>query len=373
MKKIMILTASTGGGHNSAARAIVQAFEEKECKAIKIDGIRAVSSVLDKIISDGYESSAKYTPKTYGKLYKLTDTQYLGDEHAVIINTLFKRGIKQLIREEEPDLIIGTHPFPLMAAAKLKVKGKIQVPLMAVLTDYTTHASWVRPGIDKYVVGADDMKFLLEEEGAKREQVHPLGIPVNPGFLDYGNLDEVKRDLKLKDRFTILLMGGSFGAGDMEDFLEELLQLQGKYQIVAVAGRNKTLKAKMEKMAKVRGFEDKVRVLGFTSLVSELMTISDVLVTKPGGLTTTEAILKNIPIVIPFFIPGQEEENVEFLLNHGLAVKTSRKYTLKVVIQSLMEDKARLQAISKRMAHYAKPNSADNITQLGLDLIKENT
>ncbi|AZR72023.1 hypothetical protein BBF96_00535 [Anoxybacter fermentans] len=370
MSKVMILTASTGGGHNSAARAIATAFKEEGCEGVIIDGIRTVSPLLDKIISEGYENSAKYTPRTYGKLYKLTDTPYLNQEHATIINSLLKNKIKQLIDEHKPDLIVGTHPFPLMAAARLKEIGKIDIPIMAVLTDYTTHASWVKPGIDAYVVAADDLKYLLEEEGADISQVYPFGIPVNPDFLKPRDLDKVRQELKLKDKFTILLMGGSFGAGNMKDFLCELAELKGDFQIVAVTGRNSALKEKLDQVVKKRDLEENVRVLGYTRLVSELMSIANVLVTKPGGLTTTEALLKQIPIVIPFFIPGQEEENVDFLLNHGLAFKTSRKYSLKIIVQSLMDNPERLKEMSERMRRYAKPNAARDLAQLGIKMIK---
>lgn len=370
MNKIMILSASTGGGHNSAANAILTAFSEHGTEGMIVDGIRAVSPLLDKIISDGYENSAKFTPKAYGKLYVLTDAPYLDQEHEVITNTLLKRRLKQLIATHKPQLIIGTHPFPLMAVARLKEVGVIDIPIIAVLTDYTTHASWVKPGVDAYVVGAEDMRYLIAEEGADLSRIYPYGIPVSPEFTKPKDLDRVRMDLKLRDCFTILLMGGSFGAGNLKDFLCELAELKGNYQIIVVAGRNVALKEKLDATVREKGYEEKVRVLGFTRQVSELMSLSDVLISKPGGLTTTEALLKQIPLVIPFYIPGQEEENVDFLLNHGLAVKTSRKLTLRVVVQGLMDNPDRLKDIRERMKKYAKPNAANDLAQLGMKIME---
>ncbi|MCK4257673.1 MAG: hypothetical protein KAX49_01770 [Halanaerobiales bacterium] len=371
MQKVMILSASTGGGHHSAANAISHAFEEIGCKALIVDGIKAVSPLLDKIISDGYESSAKYTPKAFGRLYKLADSPYMDHEHATLINILLKRRLKQLIEEHNPSLIVGTHPFPLIAVARLKETGMINVPVIAVLTDYTTHSTWTQNGVDAYVVGADEMKYLLAEEGVSFNKVYPFGIPVNPDFMKCKDLNVIRQMLKLEDKFTILLMAGSFGAGNMKDCLCEIADIEGDFQVVAVAGRNKTLKEKLESAVRLRGYDDKVRVLGFTRHVSELMSMSDILISKPGGLTTTEALLKQIPIVIPFFIPGQEEENVDFLLNHGLAVKTSRKYTLKVLVQSLMGHPERLKKIKEQMKDYAKPNAANELAQLGIKLMEE--
>lgn len=371
MKKIMILSASTGGGHNSAANAIAGAFKELGYEGIIVDGIRAVSPLLDKIISEGYENSAKFTPKAYGKLYKLTDAPYLDQEHEMITNTLLKRRIKNLIDTHEPHLIIGTHPFPLMAAARLKEMGIIKMPLISVLTDYTTHASWVKPGIDAYVVGTEDLKYMIADEGADPEKVYPLGIPVNPEFMKSKDLESVRSDLQLKDCFTVLLMGGSFGAGNLKDILCELADIDEDFQIVVVAGRNTALKERLDSVVEMNNYGGKVRVLGFTRQVAELMSLSDILISKPGGLTTTEAFLKQIPLIIPFFIPGQEEENVDFLLNHGLAFRTTRKYSLKVLIKGLINQPTRLDAMRERMATYAKPYAARDLATLGVQLIEQ--
>lgn len=371
MKKVMILSASTGGGHNSAANAIASAFKELDYEGIIVDGIRAVSPLLDKIISEGYENSAKFTPKTYGTLYKLTDAPYLDQEHEMITNTLLKRRIKNLIDSHEPSLIVGTHPFPLMAAARLKEMGLIKIPIIAVMTDYTTHAAWVKAGIDAYIVGTEDLKYMLAEEGADPETVYPFGIPVNPEFLKPKDAEGLKQELKLRDCFTILLMGGSFGAGNLKDFLIDLAKIDEDFQIVVVAGRNTALKEKLDHAVEQHGFEDKVRVLGFTRQVAELMELSDILITKPGGLTTTEAFLKRIPMIIPFFIPGQEEENVDFLLNHGLAFRTTRKYSLRVLIKSLINEPRRLMEMRERLGNYAKPDAAKDLADLGVKLITE--
>lgn len=371
MKKIMILSASTGGGHNSAANAIAGAFKELGYEGIIVDGIRAVSPLLDKIISEGYENSAKFTPKAYGKLYKLTDAPYLDQEHEMITNTLLKRRIKSLIDTHEPHLIIGTHPFPLMAAARLKEMGIIKMPLISVLTDYTTHASWVKPGIDAYVVGTEDLKYMIADEGADPNKVYPLGIPVNPDFMKPKDVESVRQELKLKDCFTVLLMGGSFGAGNLKDFLCELADIDEDFQIVVVAGRNTALKERLDSVVEMNNYGDKVRVLGFTRQVAELMSLSDILISKPGGLTTTEAFLKQIPLIIPFFIPGQEEENVDFLLNHGLAFRTTRKYSLRVLIKGLINQPDRLSEMRERLAKYAKPQAAADLARLGVQLVEQ--
>lgn len=369
MNKVLILTASTGGGHNATSGAISTAFEEAGFETIIRDGVKDIRPLFNLILSSGYESSAKYIPKAYGAIYRLIDTPYLDQEHEVFINSLLKNKIKEIIIQENPDLIIGTHPFPQIAVASLKTAREIDIPIISVLTDYTSHSSWVKSGVDAFVVGADEMKYLMEEEGADSNKIYPLGIPVNSDFSKPQNPDLVREELCLVDKFTILLMGGSFGAGDFRNFLFELLDLKGNFQIIVVTGRNDVLKKKLERVVLEKNVKDTVQILGFTKNISELMSISDILVTKPGGLTTTEALLKQIPIVVPFFIHGAEEENVDFLLNHGLAVKTNRKYSLRVLVQSLMDHPERLQEMKRRMKDYAKPNSAADMVELGMKLM----
>lgn len=371
MRKVMILSASLGGGHHSTSAAIKLAFDTMGCEGIVVDSLRAVSPLLDRIFSDGYENSAKYTPKIHESLYKITDAPYLDQEHEVLMNTLLKRRLKHLIDTIRPELVVAVHPYPLMAVAHLRETGAIDIPVMAVLTDYTTHASWVKPGVNAYIIGSDDMRYLIAEEGADINKVYPFGIPVHPDFMQPKDLTLVKHELNLRECFTILLMGGSFGAGNMKDYLCELVELEGDLQIVAVTGRNAALKEKLDEVVETHCLKDRVHVLGFTRNIPELMSLSDILISKPGGLTTTEALLKQIPLVIPFYIPGQEEENVDFLLNHGLAFKTARKYTLRIIVQSLIDHPERLMEIKERMKRYAKPEAGRDMARLGIRLMEE--
>lgn len=373
MYKVLLLSASTGGGHNSAAKAIKDSLEKLDCEVLMANAIRCASPALDVIISEGYEKSAKYIPRTYGSLYKMSSRRTRKKSLDKLMYQLLGRKILNLVNDKKPDAIISTHPFAIMAMMKYKEQGIIKVPIISVLTDYTAHPAYMQKQVDAYIVGDSDVSYLLSSFGIDRKRIYPFGIPISDNFLsDEKKVDQVKQELKLEDKFTVLLMGGSFGAGNIRDNLTELLESSYDFQIVVITGRDTSLKNRLDSMLEVLQPDKNVIVLGFTKNMPELMTIGDVLVTKPGGLTTTEAIIKEIPMIIPFYIPGQEEGNVDYLMNNGMALKTSNTYSLSALIEMLIDNPERLEEMSDRMAKRRKTDSAAKIAELTVDLINKN-
>lgn len=394
-KKVLILSASTGGGHNRAARAIKEEINKKiidgkeiECEII--DSLKFVHNMMDKIISQGYEKSALYTPKVYGKAYRISESDIIS-KHEFKNNPLaglMARKLGKLIESKKPDILIGTHPFPMIALCSikkdnspsenkiastikknLKLSYEIEVPpMISVLTDYTTHSTWIQQEIDHYVVGDEFVKQLLIEEFVDENKVHTYGIPVEKSFLTNRDRHTVLSELNLdKDKFTILLMGGSFGAGNIKETLIELLDIDRDFQIVVISGRNEALKEKIDKSLLSYTHNKNVCSLGFTDKMNDILASVDILITKPGGLTTTEALLKGIPMIIPYCIPGQEEENLDFLLNCGAALKPTKKYTIPVLIKTLIDDPHRLSRLKENIECMKKYNSAEKIADLVLD------
>lgn len=363
MKKILVLSASTGGGHNRAARALSDALTAQGYEVKIIDSIKFVNTMMDTVISKGYEKSALYTPKAYGGIYKISDLTITHSEHKINILLKFMTSkIKKLIRSENPDFIIGTHPFPMMSVSALKEKEEFKsIPAMSIITDYTTHSTWIQKNIDTYVVADEMVKNLLKKEGVSSSQVLPLGLPIEDSFLQTPYLEDLVQDLNLIEPFKILLMGGSFGAGNVKKALKQILKSKKSFQIVVVCGRNHSLENKLNKMIHEEDLQHKVKILGFTNKVNHLMSICDVLITKPGGLTTTEAIIKEIPMIVPFFIPGQEQENLDFLLNNGLCMATTSKISIDVIIDFIIENPKRLENIRNNMASVKKLHSASHI------------
>ncbi|EPZ62011.1 monogalactosyldiacylglycerol (MGDG) synthase family protein [[Clostridium] sordellii ATCC 9714] len=237
--------------------------------------------------------------------------------------------------------------------------------LISVLTDYTTHSTWIQNELDYYIVGHEYVKELLISEGVDSNKIKPLGIPVEKSFLQHRNRELVLSELGFdSSKLTVLLMGGSFGAGNIKETLEELININRDFQILVITGKNESLKEKLDKKLKLHNLDKKVKVLGFTNKMNDILASIDVLVTKPGGLTTTEALLKDVPMIVPYYIPGQEEENLDFLCNCGSALRTTKKYSLSVLLKVLIDDSSRLEILKKNIKSIRKFNSSQNIANL---------
>ena len=401
-KKVLIMSASTGGGHNRAARAIKEELTNKSVNGITIDceiidSLKIVNGTMDKLISRGYEKSAKYTPKAWGGVYKLTETNLISRNEFKDnpLTSLVSRKLKKLIEIKKPDLIIGTHPFPMIALSTLK-RNSISYannesntfteslhkyyenlnipPLLTVLTDYTTHSAYIQNEIDYYIAGHEYVKELLIEDGIDSDKIKPYGIPVEKSFLSHRDREVVLSELNLDpNKFTVLLMGGSFGAGSIKDTLSELISIDRDFQIIVVAGRNKSLKDKLDKTIALNqdNIDKKICVLGFTDKMNDLLASVDILVSKPGGLTTTESLLKEVPMIVPYFIPGQEEENLDFLSNCGASLRTSKKYTLSIILKVLIDNPVRIDMAKQNIRSIKKLNASQDIAKLAFDVLSD--
>ena len=395
-KKVLIMSASTGGGHNRAARAIKEELESRtindmsiECEIV--DSLKLVNNTMDKVISRGYEKSAIYTPKAYGSVYRLSETNLASKNEfkGNPLTSLMARKFKHLLNDSKPDLIIGTHPFPMIALSTLKKhntlnslslsetfskSSKVDIPpMISVLTDYTTHSTWIQNEIDYYIVGHKYVKELLVYEGVNKDKVKDFGIPVEKSFMQHRDRKTVLNELGLEcDKLTVLLMGGSFGAGNIKERLEELLTVDRDFQILIITGRNEHLKDKLSKMLNSTTHDKNICLLGYTNKMNDILASIDVLISKPGGLTTTEALLSDVPMIVPYFIPGQEEENLDFLTNCGAALRTTKKYSLPVLLKVLIDDPSRLDMLKENIKSIKKFNSAINISDLVADILSNN-
>lgn len=395
-KKVLIMSASTGGGHNRAARAIKEELESRtidnmsiECEIV--DSLKLVNNTMDKVISRGYEKSALYTPKAYGSVYRFSETTIASKNEFKTnpLTSLMARKFKHLLNESTPDLIIGTHPFPMIALSTLKKNNNIHSlsrsesfykstkvdipPMISVLTDYTTHSTWIQNEIDYYIVGHEYVKELLVYEGVDSEKVKAFGIPVEKSFLSHRDRETVLTELGLSpEKLTVLLMGGSFGAGNIKETLEDLIAIDRDFQILVITGRNEHLKDKLSKMLDSTIHNKNICLLGYTNKMNDILASIDVLISKPGGLTTTEALLNDVPMIVPYFIPGQEEENLDFLTNCGAALRTTKKYSLSVLLKVLIDDPSRLDNLRKNIKSIRKFDSAVNISNLVVDILSSN-
>ena len=356
---ILILSASTGGGHMRASRAIENYMGENgEDNNVKIvDSLLYINPILNKTITGGYVYLATKTPKIYGKIYELTNKEERWISFVSRLNYLFANKLLPLIDEFKPDVIITTHPFPTEMVSILKSKELVNIPLVCIMTDYAPHKAWVNEKVDAYIVSNDDMVEEMKSIGVKEEVIYPFGIPIEQVFFEKKDKDLVLNELELNPNLpTILMMAGSFGVTNV-------------FQIV-ITGKNQKL---YDEFNKIVGSSNKpTKLIYFTNEVNKFMQAADMIITKPGGLTITEALASNIPMAIFDAIPGQEEENAEFLINHNMAIKLEKDKSCSNIIEELLINKEKLNNMKEACRSFDKNDSSKNICALIKELVENN-
>ncbi|SHK40379.1 MGDG synthase family glycosyltransferase [Paramaledivibacter caminithermalis] len=367
MKKVLIFTVSTGGGHNQAAKSLSFKFQSYGYNTIVVDILKLTNKVMEKLFAEGYEILSCNMPKVYRGLYNYSNKQNINGKLTKYIYRIFKRKIYKLICEENPDLIIGTHPFIVNVISNLKQRKRLFIPFISVVTDFKAHSSYFSKYVDAYITGSKYTNIGMINEGIPEERLYSYGIPIRQEFLSndgsYG-----KRDY---NGFTILLMGGSMGIKSIEDVLEGLVNCYNKLRIVVVCGNNKSLMDKLKSRYKYSPINKDIIIYGFTDNIPKLMDEADILISKPGGLTVSEAIVKRLPILIPYMLPGQEEDNAEFLLNSGIAMMVNDIDRIDNIIDDLVNKPEILEKMKLKMEEIAQHYSVDNIVKLGERLINK--
>lgn len=367
MDKVLIFSASTGGGHNIAANSLKEHFISKGYDAVTYDAFKETSTLLNTVIAKGYERMINIIPRTYGKLYRAANNETLSHYVIAIITDVVEKSLLRIIQEEKPQLIIVTHPLVTNVLGTLKGEGEFTTPIISIVTDYMIHSAYINSEISAYIVGSEYTKNSMIERGVDKNKIFPYGIPVRKSFLDYNGNVIKDYDVDL----SILLMAGSMGISQLEKAFKSLIESRHYLKIIVVCGNNTRLKKKIEKIIEDYESDKRFEIYGFVDNIPELMDKTDVIISKPGGLTTTEAIIKNIPMVIPYYIPGQEEENADFLVETGMAIKVDRIKELTTVVDYLVTNKDILDTMANNMSEITKKQSMDNIIKLGTRLMND--
>lgn len=370
MMRVLIFSVSAGGGHKNAAEAIKSYIELNDPKSdvIILDTLKYINPMLDKVIIGGYLSTIKITPGLFGKLYNVSEDDYGLTSVSTKFNEKMASKLVPFIQKFKPQIIICTHPFPTEMISIMKEKCNSQIPAVAVLTDYAPHSFWLHPNINAYVVSNSDMIDDMVERGIDRDIIFDLGIPVKPSFITNYDRSETLKELGLlPDKTTILIMGGSLGMGKITNVYEELSKVKQDIQIIVIAGKNKKLYYELINLQKSSAKE--TRVIGYTDKVNKYMQACDLLLTKPGGLTITEALVCKVPLGIFSSIPGQEEKNTEFLMKHNLAISLGNGKNCSEVLEALLSSPLKLKILKQNTCKFSKPNSGNDIYNLLCSLL----
>ena len=371
--KILILTAATGGGHIRAAVAIEKHLQDN-CPGVEVrvvDALKTISSILDKTVCDGYHFLATKAPKMFGKLYESTNQESHFANLVPKLSGMFRRRLFPLIEEFQPDAIITTHPFVTEMVSDLKEDGKINALLLCVMTDYGPHKTWLSSCIDAYIVSSEDMaEQMVQCMNVPKEKVYPFGIPVHDVFFEKADRQALLQEMGLdKDCLTVLIMAGSFGVNNILSIFRGIAALPETFQMIIITGRNEKLYEAFEK--EIENCPKKCKLVLFTSEVEKYMKASNLIVTKPGGLTVSEALACNIPLAVFDAIPGQEEDNAQFLMNHGMAVRIGKGDSCAKTIQALLKDEEKLRQMRESCEKFDKSRSIPNMLDLINRLLQE--
>lgn len=361
---ILILTVSAGAGHSMAAEAIKNKIKKRipHSHTVIVDTYKYVNPLVDKLIVGGYIKTIKKTPKVYGKLYALSEPRGSKFNFGGTVNKFMAIRLKRLISDFKPSLIVCTNFIPLQILAALNKRKPINIPTISVITDFTSHSYWLHEYVTAYVVAHDFMKYELIGKGIPEGIIHPTGIPISGSFLHKKDKSILLKELKLESKPTILIMGGILGFGELKKTFLSLLNYKGDIQIVVITGTNTALKQQLEKCS--LNTCKKIKVVGYTNRVADYMEVSDLIITKPGGMTIAEALVKELPILIISPIPGQEERNARFLTNIGAAARIMDNDDICSTLHQLIDNPLRLNHIKEMERFLAKPNSTDDIVSL---------
>lgn len=368
---VLFLSTSMGAGHLKAAYAIKEYVEKKypHSKNIIVDTFKYINPLAHKIIVDGYLKTIKIKPALYGKLYNLSEYIKILNKLSNIMNIKLSSKIERLIKEFNPSVIVCTHPFPLQMVSYLKKENKISTPAVAVLTDYVNHPLWFHKNIEAFVVGHDYIKQDMIRCGIPKETVFSYGVPVSQVFLSKKEKALARKELSLEDKFTVLIMGGSLGYGNLESTFINFGKCFREMQLIVVCGENKKLKKRLNKIS--HSFNKKVQIFGYADNISKLMDAADVLVTKPGGMTISEALVKELPMFIISPIPGQEERNAKFLVTSGAAAIISKNDDVENILCQTVDNHLRFEHMKQMAKNLSAPHSGKNILNLMEKLSKK--
>lgn len=371
MKKILIFYGAYGGGHLSAAKAIKEYIDShySDCETMLVDCVEYINKYLNKLSTTAYKEMAKKAPWMWKRVYSNSDHGALA-KISTTSNKLMSRKLNTILQEFKPDLVISTHPFSNQMCTTLKKKKKISCKIATVLTDMAPHSQWTVDSeyIDYFFVSNKEMKISLSNEGIADFKIFVTGIPLSSRFKEKFDKEKIFEEFELDSSKTTILffVGGEFGLGRKRTSLvfRALIRLFKNFQVVAISGKNKRMNSKLKKIVDLYNASDRVKVLDYTNKVPELMSISNVVITKPGGLTTTESLVSNLPLILINPIPGQEEENADFLVRNGVAIWIKKKDNIARILKNLYRHPEKIEEMRSHIPDLAKPNSTKDICDI---------
>jgi processive 1,2-diacylglycerol beta-glucosyltransferase len=373
--RVLLLSAASGAGHLRAAQALEKAFCARgDCLVEHIDAMKYASKFFQSIYHKTYISLANRAPDVLGLLYDRTDQPWNNPRPRLAVDRLNAQPMIRMLQRAQPDLCVATHFLPGEILAWLIDKKKLRARNAIVITDYDVHALWLCRTVDRYYVALPESAEYMVAIGVPREKLRITGIPVDPLFAKPVDRHVARKRLGLDPSAPIVLAAaGGEGVGPVEQLVRGLLELGRPWQIVAIAGKSEKMRKHLDVLSGQAGALPsgcpRLCPIGFTTEMDQYMAAADLMVGKAGGLTTSEALARALPMVLIDPIPGQEERNADHLLEAGAAIRCNNLPVAAWKVATLLDDLARLKRMQEAARRMACPNAAATIAEDALALV----
>ena len=362
---VLFLSASVGEGHTAAAQAVSSALVERmpTAKCEVVDSYRYASNVFHRVASNGYIGIVKLLPQLYKFAYDQAERATKISAFKTWLHRYTALNLRQLVTELQPDVVVCTHAFPCGVMAEYKREFADAPPVVGIVTDFVVHPFWIHRNIDRYAVATAAMRQTLVSRGVPPNRVIVTGIPIDCRFAHATTKRRARQLIGIApDVTTLLLMGGGLGIGPLENALLAIDRLKAHVQTVVVVGKNKNLEKRLKDVAKT--LHHRVKVAGFVENVYDYMRAADVLVSKPGGLTSSEALVTELPIIMLRPLPGQEERNTRYLEERGVGIRVERSRELTEALERLLKSPAALEKMRHSASGLAHPEAAQSVASM---------
>lgn len=371
--KVLILSVTAGYGHHATARAIQNSLQAKDVEVSVIDAYQYINRAVQRTIDNGYILTSKRTPKLYRACYSIAERDILNTSRMNMINAVNILGaskIVQVINSFSPDVIICTHVFTAQLMDRMKKQNKVTVPIVGIITDYTIHPFWEDVTHVEYIVTASHLlTYQAVKRGIPKQRLLPFGIPIHSKFYNSISREDAAKTLGIDPkRPTILMMGGSMGYSNSNKLISQITNMDLSFQILAVCGtNNKQYLQLMEMKRSLRG-KSELYPYGFVNNIEVMMSAADCIITKPGGLTASEALAKNLPMILVDPVPGHEERNAEFFVNNGISTLVTKTYPIDEAIYQLFENPTRMKTVKENMQAIRQINATETLADFLMKL-----
>lgn len=362
---IALFHATTGQGHQKAAEAVQTALHhEGYTSPDPIDALDLMTSPFRRLYREGYLALANRHVNLLDALYNRTDHHpgnHLFYRLRLGIGKVQSPGLSKTLESLSPSVIACTHFLPLELLATFKSGTGSGVPLVGILTDFNPHGFWIHPHVDLYIVPNEEASVELESRGVPPDRIQIAGIPINPVFSRNIPPENARKLLGLPDFPTVLILSGGFGTGPLTEALQSFRDASHRYSVIIVAGHNAALEKKLRTLS--MGFPLPVTVRGFVENMDVLMDAADIVVTKPGGLTTSEVLAKSRPMILMNPRGGQERRNTDYLVEYGAAIRVHDPIHTCALVETVLGDPERRETMSWNCRRIARPQAATLIAR----------